>query len=227
MQSPSSAALTDAQIDRLEELLDSFDDAMTLEELDGYFCSLVSGPDTVMPSEYLPSVFGGTTPEFSSAEQASEVMGLLLQHWNHIAATLLRDDVYFPILFEDEEGKCQANDWAHGYMAGVQLRGESWFRLLNDDENGGLMVPVMALHFEHDADPENRPGPIDDEKREELVAHLTAAILGIYRYFAPMRLQGDQQSIRRGQPKIGRNDPCFCGSGKKYKHCHGAVTLHQ
>ena len=24
-----------------------------------------------------------------------------------------------------------------------------------------------------------------------------------------------------GQRKIGRNDPCFCGSGKKYKHCHG------
>jgi uncharacterized protein YecA (UPF0149 family) len=26
----------------------------------------------------------------------------------------------------------------------------------------------------------------------------------------------------RGGPKIGRNDPCWCGSGKKYKRCHGA-----
>ncbi|HHW4672037.1 MAG TPA: SEC-C metal-binding domain-containing protein, partial [Xylella fastidiosa subsp. multiplex] len=24
--------------------------------------------------------------------------------------------------------------------------------------------------------------------------------------------------------KVGRNDPCPCGSGKKYKHCHGLVT---
>lgn len=24
-------------------------------------------------------------------------------------------------------------------------------------------------------------------------------------------------------PRVGRNDPCFCGSGKKYKKCHGAV----
>ena len=23
--------------------------------------------------------------------------------------------------------------------------------------------------------------------------------------------------------KIGRNEPCFCGSGKKFKHCHGAI----
>jgi preprotein translocase subunit SecA len=30
------------------------------------------------------------------------------------------------------------------------------------------------------------------------------------------------ESVRRTQPKIGRNDPCFCGSGKKYKKCHGA-----
>ena len=25
-------------------------------------------------------------------------------------------------------------------------------------------------------------------------------------------------------PRVGRNDPCPCGSGKKYKHCHGALT---
>ena len=30
------------------------------------------------------------------------------------------------------------------------------------------------------------------------------------------------QPVRRDQPKVGRNDPCPCGSGKKYKHCHGA-----
>ena len=30
------------------------------------------------------------------------------------------------------------------------------------------------------------------------------------------------EGVRKAQPKIGRNDPCFCGSGKKYKKCHGA-----
>jgi preprotein translocase subunit SecA len=30
------------------------------------------------------------------------------------------------------------------------------------------------------------------------------------------------QPIRRAEPKVGRNDPCPCGSGKKYKKCHGA-----
>ncbi len=34
--------------------------------------------------------------------------------------------------------------------------------------------------------------------------------------------RGKAQPVRRDQPKVGRNEPCPCGSGKKYKHCHGA-----
>jgi preprotein translocase subunit SecA len=30
------------------------------------------------------------------------------------------------------------------------------------------------------------------------------------------------ETVRRAEPKVGRNDPCPCGSGKKYKKCHGA-----
>ena len=33
-----------------------------------------------------------------------------------------------------------------------------------------------------------------------------------------------QQTVRREAPKVGRNDPCPCGSGKKYKHCCGRTA---
>ena len=36
--------------------------------------------------------------------------------------------------------------------------------------------------------------------------------------------QRKQQTVRREEPKVGRNDPCPCGSGKKYKHCCGRTT---
>jgi preprotein translocase subunit SecA len=42
---------------------------------------------------------------------------------------------------------------------------------------------------------------------------------------APARTGGDDapvKTVRRDEPKVGRNDPCPCGSGKKYKKCHGA-----
>jgi preprotein translocase subunit SecA len=41
----------------------------------------------------------------------------------------------------------------------------------------------------------------------------------------PARVGGDDaiKQVRRDEPKVGRNDPCPCGSGKKYKKCHGAA----
>src|SRR5882724_10532530 len=39
---------------------------------------------------------------------------------------------------------------------------------------------------------------------------------------AEPELQLPKVTIRRDTPKVGRNDPCPCGSGKKFKHCHGA-----
>src|SRR5262249_7122756 len=33
-----------------------------------------------------------------------------------------------------------------------------------------------------------------------------------------------QMPVHREAPKVGRNDPCPCGSGKKYKHCHGQLS---
>jgi preprotein translocase subunit SecA len=43
---------------------------------------------------------------------------------------------------------------------------------------------------------------------------------------APARTGGDDviKTVRREEPKVGRNDPCPCGSGKKYKKCHGAAA---
>ena len=42
----------------------------------------------------------------------------------------------------------------------------------------------------------------------------------------PARTGGDDiiKTVRREEPKVGRNDPCPCGSGKKYKKCHGAAA---
>jgi len=41
---------------------------------------------------------------------------------------------------------------------------------------------------------------------------------------APQRGTGPTSPIRT-EDKVGRNDPCPCGSGKKYKHCHGRTGL--
>jgi uncharacterized protein len=61
--------------------------AMNIEKLDGFFSPLIAGPEIVLPSEYMPEVFGGETPEshgFSTHAEVNEILALLMRHWNPI-----------------------------------------------------------------------------------------------------------------------------------------------
>jgi uncharacterized protein len=115
-----------------------------------------------------------------------------------------------------------ANDWAQGFYQGMRLSGEGWDQLLRDDMQGGWIIPILALMHEHDPDPEMRPGIIDEERRQQMIAWMVAGLKKIHGHFAPQRRATAQEAAatyRRGVPKIGRNDPCPCGSGRKYKQC--------
>ena len=87
---------------------------------------------------------------------------------------------------------------------------------------------MLILYHEHDEDPEMRPGPIAPEKREDIIVHMAAGLLAAYRHFREKR-----QALANSLPheplrtarKVGRNDPCPCGSGKKYKRCCGGTTI--
>lgn len=208
--------------------------AMNIEELDGFLAALVVGPDLVMPSEYYPHVFGGSlehTCNFETIDEANAILGLMMRHWNTIAATLNAGDVYVPVLLENAQGVAEANGWAHGFMRGVELRREQWAGLFDDEEHGGSILPMLMLYHEHDPDPELRPNPISAEQREEIIRDMAAGLVHIHRYYREQRSGGSAggrhaRTLRRETPKVGRNDPCPCGSGKKYKHCHGGTTLH-
>lgn len=88
---------------------------------------------------------------------------------------------------------------------------------------------MMMLYHEHDEDPKMRPGLITPEKREDIIAHMAAELVGAYRYFRRRRKSREHTAAapasRRTTAKIGRNDPCPCGSGKKYKKCCGGATV--
>ena len=59
-----------------------------------------------MLSEYYPEVFGGEMSdacEFGSLDDANEILGLMMRHWNTIAGTLFKNEVYVPPLLFDEK----------------------------------------------------------------------------------------------------------------------------
>ncbi len=112
---------------------------------------------------------------------------------------------------------------ARAQLRGMELRREGWAPLLDDQDRSGSLVAIFALAHEHDPDPELRSydKPITPELRERLLLGVAVGVMQIHRYF-------ETRSLMPTMPtrKVGRNDPCPCGSGKKYKQCCGRITLH-
>jgi uncharacterized protein len=233
-----SQPLSDAELDRLSDVLKRFANkrAMNLEQLDGFLSALICSPDLVPPSEYLPEIWGDDMvleDEFSAKPILEDFISLIMRHWNSIVNTLNSGEVFLPLLLKDEDGYWNANDWANGFLRGMELRKEYWANLVDDEEHGGLLVPIFALAHENNPDPAMRPykEPVSVELRETLIVEAVAGMNEIYHYFEAQRLLGNDlldntTTFRRTMPKIGRNDPCPCGSGKKFKHCCGKATLH-
>jgi uncharacterized protein len=227
-ESTLHAPLTSEELDKLADFLDSIpDNAMTLEMLDGFFVALICGPEPVPPSEYLPVIWGETF-EFGADAQVEGMLPLIMRHWHVVAHTLSHaragQDLYEPVLFEDDDGNATAHDWADGFMLGVDMRRDSWDRLFNDEERGGLLVPILMLHHEAHPELDDEPSSLTHQDRETAIQYMVGGLVPIYRYFAPYRTDDAvrvRTPLRRDSPKVGRNDPCPCGSGRKYKQCCG------
>jgi uncharacterized protein len=194
--------LSDAELERLDDILYDLNSgmAMSLEEMDGFFCALICSPEVVPPSEYLPHIWGGEENQesgFKSVDEAKEALTLISRHWNTIAATLLRDEPYPVLLGEAEDGTLTGQEWAIGFMQGMALREEPWERLAADTKWNDALIPTVVL-----AEDKENPisdAPVTPEEREAMLDALADSLLVIYRYF-----RTEKKSPRKAVKKSSR-----------------------
>ena len=226
--------LSAAELDTLDAFLASLPaGAMNVEMLDGFCCALHCTPDLVGPAVWLPLVWGETAEaeaSFDDEGQARAIVGLVTRHWSAVAEELVRADAAdtprIPRLSPDAQGRVTGNAWATGFTRGMQVSPESWQEVLADDAAGEVLVPMMMLHHEHDPDEALRPPPFDDAVRGEVIEAMAMGAAQLYRHFGPARRaasRAERQALtfRRTAAKPGRNEPCPCGSGRKFKLCCG------
>jgi uncharacterized protein len=205
---------------------------MDLEEMDGFFAALICGPVTVLPSEYLSEIWGTGEAPFTDTADLEEFLNLAMRHWNFIARELHSPDLTFVPLLGAEEARelPRGNRWARGFLRGVGMCRDEWQEIFEDDDKFAMLLAVMALVHENDSDPEMRtwktlPSP---KIREHVCVGLGVSTQRLHDYFRSHRLREPRRgtgTARQTKIKIGRNEPCYCGSGKKYKHCCGNVTI--
>ena len=120
-----------------------------------------------------------------------------------------------------------AQVWALGFMYAVEIWPEDWqpprdreaaqmldtaldaVVVLTDDDRGKPTLSMFA---------EDGPPSVSEERLNDLAA----AIWAVYDLRQLWKSLGPRTETIRKAPEPGRNDPCPCGSGKKYKKCHGA-----
>jgi uncharacterized protein len=100
-----STSLSDEELEELDQFLLSdarSEETMLLDTLDGYLTAIVIGPTTILPSRWLPGMWGPSAedePHFETPAQAQRILELVMRHMNGIVWTLQHDpDAFDPLL---------------------------------------------------------------------------------------------------------------------------------
>ncbi len=220
--STSSTPLTQAELDRFETLLGSelfHGDAMPLDALQGLFFAIACARDLIVPSRWIPVALG-EEPEYENREQAQEVLDLVMRFYNQCVRAAAAEE-FTLLLYEREGGRDDLQTWCAGYLEGVDLSIPSWYEAGDPDEVDELLFPFIVLADEL---PEQERRQFKPAEWGKLVKScedaIGDAIVEVRDYWKVLR--NPPKSVRRDSPKTGRNDPCPCGSGKKFKLCCGA-----
>ncbi|WP_421321324.1 UPF0149 family protein [Aeromonas veronii] len=217
--------MTEADVEWLEQRLMDYgnDDSMlSLSALDGFLTAVLSGPELLSPSQWWPVIWGGIPPEWSSEREMKRALDLIIGHMNILAHTLCYQPEHFiPVLmvnlFEEQE-ICNAEEWCFGYLRGMALG--NWPAL---PEAFDRSLEVIRLHGSDDQLP--LLASLSLPEHQQSVAEVGPAALKLHAHFLAQRGPNSAPvavpSVKpaKAPAKVGRNEPCPCGSGKKYKQC--------
>lgn len=223
---PSNFPEPDDDLETLEEYLlspDLPDGTMLLSELDGYLTAIAVSPEVIPSEEWLPEIWDGDVPPLAVRTDMSWVVGAIKGHCDAIRRVLAEDPEFLdPIFVQDTDGSPLPEIWAEGFMRGVQLRRQDWAPLF-EGEGWRLLAPIGIFVETPDG---SSPLILSEKRREEVRGNartlFATCVAGLHGFWEAMRRQGGSPSRPRPTTiKIGRNAPCSCGSGKKYKRCCG------
>jgi len=208
------------------------EEVMTLDMMDGFLHAIAVGPTTLHPKKWLPPIWGTKEmmPAMESIEQMNHMLGLVMRHFNAIIAGLEAEpsEIYpywsTMTYAGDEQAYDDAEMWAYGFVQGMRLCWNDWQPLLSTPQGQAWFRPIALLgeeDFSADQDELTRT----PAQRADLALQIPQAIRGMHAHWLPLRLAVYEREVARMmQPKVGRNEPCPCGSGKKFKKCCGAAA---
>lgn len=216
------AELSESQLRLDSLLLELGDDGMTLSQLDGFLCGIATSPDPIAPEEWLPLVWGGEDFDVPGVDKA-ELVAMISARHDEINAELA-EGRYEPLYEVDDDDQTDVlwEIWVAGFETAMSLRLPGWDKLLKSHQESQAQEAAFAIvsllgAIDPDLDEADQRDPEFAAFVKDAPHIIPEIVTTLYRAH---RLAKPQVPIR--SDAVGRNDPCPCGSGLKYKKCHGA-----
>jgi uncharacterized protein len=242
---PSRGALAAADVDLSQEEIGELDallaaipeplEPLDAVMLDGFLCGVVVQPRLVEVDAWLPYVFDAGGHRWGEAEPGGEqrrARALVLRRLAALNRSLAERGDFDPLLLEpspndaDEQARAAADPvgamlspWVAGFAQAIELLPA--LVELDDPQVRAVLARIVAFApaaaDESDASAPPRP----NATLEQAIEAIVAGVAELYELTLAQRYR--VEAVRHVAPKVGRNDACPCGSGKKFKHCHGAA----
>lgn len=204
--------LSDNDFATLEDFLERHG-RVDLDGLLGLLTAVAVAPGLVPPSAWIPEVLSDSPPETEGDARLG--VGLVLRLYNEVVSALDQGAVILPEAKKTEDLAPFAKGYVDGALLDPEWTGDhdrwsfvSQFAYIAGER--GLVLPEMLAQLDSFADARQ-------VTREQASAIITEA----HRSFKAHR---SGATAPRSSPRIGRNDPCPCGSGKKSKKCCAAAA---
>jgi uncharacterized protein len=244
--------LSDAEFAELDDLLAEVPEPLEPLDavmLDGFLCGVLVQPEIVAVDDWLPFVFDAGGHRWGEAEPSLEQARariLVLRRHAALNRSIAEFGTFDPFVLEpladdaraDEEAEPEAAvgptppadpiavallPWVAGFEQAVHLL--PGLAELDDPAVTTTLARLFRFLPESDDDPHGIFAVVERERPlgslDEAIGEVVGCVADLYELTAPLRYKVD--AVRRDAPKVGRNDPCPCGSGKKFKQCHGAA----
>ena len=235
---PVQDPLSDEEIEELDDFLldaEGIDESMNVSMLDGFLTALICAPKLILPSEWMRWVWdtehGKDSPNFSSEDEAGRILSMLMRHMNDITRTLSQAPEYYePLLLENINNGNPIpilDEWCMGFVKGMSLDEEGWSDIAVANPQ---WLSTIFLYGTEKGCETLLAKDIPLEEHIEMSERLTTDVLNIYAGLKALR----ESQISQARPSTvskrdlaadnDTQDPaglCPCGSGKKFKLCHG------
>ena len=127
---------------------------LTSRELQGFLFAVVTAPELIRPSEWLPLVFNEEQPGFSTAEEANTVLGAIMGLYNDVNAAVLDERVVlpadcevFPRALDNLDDSSPLARWSRGFLIGHEWLEDLWNVNLPADLDEEVGSVLMTLSF--------------------------------------------------------------------------------